>query len=240
MKYILFSIVLAVAFSCTQTKEQHPNTAKVEEKQDTAILPAVSKPEPPTEALKPVAIPENTDEWTIIPGVQVGKIKADASYQSLVETYGKASIKNGNINLGETSKPATFLYPDTKNELAILWKDETNKKNPLQIIIRNAGDWSTYHGIKIGSTFQEVYEVNVRPFGFVGFEFVHEGVDYSGKVSDWKKGRLSKNMGITFTPSEKGKKSSIYEKYLDNQEFSADDPNLPQLELTVTEMKFTF
>lgn len=84
---------------------------------------------------------------------------------------------------GIVRRPYTILFPGTEDEVLLTWND--NDRTKLHHIhVKHDGRWETSHGIEIGTTYDELVEIN-GPIAFYGF-----GWDYSGAV-DWQEGELS-------------------------------------------------
>jgi len=119
----------------------------------------------------------------------VGQIKANTSEQDLIEIYGKANVVRDSFLEGEGEYVnETILFPNTKNELQIIWKDAENLKSPYVITYRKPNaDWKTDNNICIGTTLKELERINGKEFIILGF-----GWDYGGTIIDWNGGKIAK------------------------------------------------
>lgn len=107
------------------------------------------------------------------------------SAEELERIYPEASIEEGMdaFDEGSIRRPFTVLFPGTEDEVLLTWNDPERKKLH-QIRTEKDGRWKTSHGIEVGTTYDELVEIN-GPIAFYGF-----GWDYSGAV-DWKNGKLA-------------------------------------------------
>ncbi|UZH54033.1 hypothetical protein JRG66_08425 [Salinimicrobium tongyeongense] len=120
------------------------------------------------------------------------------SQNRLEAIYPEAQISEG-VDLfdeGTVERAYSILYPETKDELLIIWEDRTQNR-PHQIYVEKNGRWQTRNGIKVGTRYEDLVEVNKGPIDFYGF-----GWDYSGAV-DWKGGKMEdSNVRVFLTPVE--------------------------------------
>lgn len=94
---------------------------------------------------------------------------------------------------GTMERPYTILYPETDDELLIIWEDESRSR-PYQLYVEKEGKWSTKKGIRIGTSYEDLVKIN-GPIDFYGF-----GWDYSGAV-DWKGGKMeNSNVRVFLAP----------------------------------------
>ena len=80
----------------------------------------------------------------------------------------------------------SLLFPDSKNEVEFVWRDDPLSFSGL-LYFELAGqdtDWKTKEGITIGTGIKELEEINKKPFTFWGLEW-----DYSGMIN-WNDGHL--------------------------------------------------
>lgn len=112
--------------------------------------------------------------------------------------YSDANIKEdvGIFDEGTEELHYTILYPETPNEIQITWTDaERTEINDIRFT--TAGNWESTTGIKIGTTYEELNELNEKPISFYGF-----GWDYSGAVM-WNDGKMeNSNLRVFLAPEE--------------------------------------
>ncbi|MFO8148415.1 MAG: hypothetical protein ACQEWG_09005 [Bacteroidota bacterium] len=104
--------------------------------------------------------------------------------------YPDADIKVG-IGIyeeGTEERPYCILFPDTPNHLEITWKD-LERTEIYDIRFTEKGNWKSSTGIGIGTTLDQLNQLNSKPVSFYGF-----GWDYSGAVV-WNDGKLE-NSGL--------------------------------------------
>ena len=126
--------------------------------------------------------------------------------EEIKENYPNANVYEalGIFEEGTIELPYSVLYPDTPNELNITWAD-ASRTQIYDIRISIGGDWRSSTGIKIGTTYEELNELNGKPISFYGF-----GWDYSGAVV-WNEGKFEKSKLRVFLSPEKEQNSKFYE-----------------------------
>jgi hypothetical protein len=128
---------------------------------------------------------------TLVTDSAWGLITSVTSFDDLKTIYGAATIKDERICGPECidSLDVTLLYPGTKNESIIYWKDSAYHKQIGSIeCYSDSADWHTAAGIKIGSGFKELLKLNGKPIKFYGF-----GWDYGGGIISYNNGALEKS-----------------------------------------------
>ena len=129
--------------------------------------------------------------------------------EKIKEKYPDANVYEaiGVFEEGTEELPYSVLYPDTPNELNITWADAT-RTQIYDIRFSIGGDWRSSTGIKIGTTYEELNELNGKPISFYGF-----GWDYSGAVV-WNDGKFEKSKLRVFLSPEKEPNSNFYVDYI--------------------------
>ncbi len=120
----------------------------------------------------------------------------DKTQEQILSMYSDANPDEGSelMEEGTVERPYTILYPGTKDEILITWKDES-KTSIFDIRYSENGKWSSSKGIKIGTTYDELNKINGKEVKFYGF-----GWDYSGAV-DWNGGKLEdSNIRVFLNP----------------------------------------
>lgn len=135
----------------------------------------------------------------------VEKIAKTHSPEALQKNYPNANIKEGvgMFDEGTVKRAYTILYPDTKNEIHLIW-DSPEKNNLYQVFFSNDGDWKSEKAITIGTTYEELVERNGKPIKVYGF-----GWDYSGAV-DWNGGKLENSKLQVYLKPAKEPKPKFY------------------------------
>jgi len=104
---------------------------------------------------------------------------------------------------GTEERAYTVISPNSPDELHITWKDK--KRTQVEDIrIDTNGKWKSKTSIKIGTTFEELREMNEKPISFYGF-----GWDYSGATL-WNDGKLENSKLHVFLAPEKEPKNKFY------------------------------
>jgi len=125
--------------------------------------------------------------------------------EELKKNYADANVYEviGISEEGTEELSYSVLYPDTPNELNITWGD-ASRTQIYDIRISIGGDWRSSTGIRIGTTYDELNELNGKPISFYGF-----GWDYSGAVV-WNKGEFEKSKLRVFLSPETEPKVKFY------------------------------
>ncbi len=155
---------------------------------------------------------------------EVEKIAKMHSPEALLKHYPNANIKEGvdMFDEGTVERAYTILYPDTKNEIHLIW-DTPEKKKLHQVYFSNEGDWRSDKAIAIGTTYEELIARNGKPIKVYGF-----GWDYSGAV-DWNGGKLQNSNLQVFLKPAKEPKTKFYGDGIINPT----EAELKELRLTV-------
>ena len=128
---------------------------------------------------------------------QIEKLAESISNGTLEKEYSNAMIAVGvdHFEEGTIERPYSILYPETENEILVIWKDD-NKRDIHQIYYDKEGRWSSEQGIRIGTTYEELEDIN-GAFKVYGF-----GWDYSGAV-DWDGGKMAdSNIQVFLAPGK--------------------------------------
>lgn len=118
--------------------------------------------------------------------------------EEIHQQFSDANIKEdmGMFDEGMEELYYTILYADTPDEIQITWKD-SGRTEINDIRFTTAGKWQSSTGIKIGTTYEELNELNEKPVSFYGF-----GWDYSGAVM-WNDGKMEEsNLRVFLAPEE--------------------------------------
>lgn len=175
--------------------------------------------------------------WVIIPGISFGEILINSTEDDLVNIYSEDNVTTDDINEGEGSfRIATILFGNTSNETIIFWKDES--KNPEKIIINQEGsDWIINSNIKIGTTLDELVEINNSDFTLTGFAW-----DYGGTILSWENGNLEEFEGIIIRLSGDFENLSGEEQKQISGDFElrSDNEILKKMNCKISEIVFYF
>ncbi len=120
-----------------------------------------------------------------------GAITKQTDYAERLKIFGASNVKDERICGPECidSIDVTILYPDTKNEAIIYWKDSAYHKTNAMIRCYSGGaSYQTSTGIKIGSAITDLLKLNGQKITFYGF-----GWDYGGGIISFNKGALEKS-----------------------------------------------
>jgi len=179
-------------------------------------------------------------DWLCVLGKRVGKITASTTEKDLKEYYGEANVVRDSLHIGEGEYVgSTKVFPNTKNQLNIAWKEGQEYKKIARVIVDQVGtQWITNNGITVGTDLNKLTEINQVPFTFFGFEW-----DYSGNVANWEGGELDgKNFGLrlhyTADMNEIPEKERL--KVIGDQEVSSEEGVLQKMNVRVQNMFFVF
>ncbi|HET8752808.1 MAG TPA: hypothetical protein VFM59_00490 [Salinimicrobium sp.] len=147
-----------------------------------------------------------------------------ASAEKLKSTYPDANINEGISMFEEATveRAFTILYPETPNEVLITWKD-LQRTEPHHIRIAKNGHGVSKNGIKVGTSYDELVEINGGPISFYGF-----GWDYGGAV-DWEDGKME-NTKIRVFLAPKGE---VQNKYYGDHIVEASKEEIDSMQLAV-------
>lgn len=187
---------------------------------------------------------KDLEKWTCIPGMKVGDIVYNTSYNDLIESYGAENISDDSLNVDGSFNKGTYLYPNEADQrLFIVWKNKKENKYPDRIFILG-NKWQTHKGVKLGSTLEELILFNGKDFDLSGFRKKGEGT-----VISWKGGELGvlhmlgKNFFLQMSYDE-SKFFSVPEEgllELTNSEYvSAENEYLKDIDLKVSRMEIIF
>jgi len=113
---------------------------------------------------------------------------------SLVAEFGDENVVTKQVHAGEGGyETGTVIFPDTEEEVEVLWKDPKLGEGPRIVRTREElGSWETPAGLKIGLDLRSIERINRRPFRLAGFAW-----DYGGTVASWEGGRLEQPRDAT-------------------------------------------
>lgn len=116
---------------------------------------------------------------------------------SLVAVFGEGNVVTRRVHAGEGGyETGTVIFPDTEDEVEVLWKEPTLAGGPRIVRTRSErGSWETPLGLKIGLDLRSIERINRRPFRLAGFAW-----DYGGTVTSWEGGRLDEPPDATCRP----------------------------------------
>jgi hypothetical protein len=131
---------------------------------------------------------EGTSDYEIIPGTRVGPVAADTNERQLIRQYGKAHVRRERIPIDDEggAKLGTALFPQSVDELKIVWRDDAFARPRRVLLLRPGSRWKTRDGIGVGTTLKELETVNGGEFEFAAFAW-----DGAGWITSWLGGRLA-------------------------------------------------
>jgi hypothetical protein len=184
--------------------------------------------------------PATDTNWQIRPRVS-GPITAQTSEADLRRRYGREVVDSIRIELGEgETAPGTALFSgDSLRRVEILWQDSVARSRPARMILRgHRSQWQVGSGISLGTSLQELEQLNGRPFTLAGF-----GWDYAGVVTDWNGGALDTALAgvkLYLDPGPAQYESAPYSQVLGDRDYSSSLPAMQQLSPRVTQIFIDF
>lgn len=177
---------------------------------------------------------QKNEDFQIIPGKRVGMITYQSTEAEVELAYGEDNIDFTSLNIGEGEEQlGVVVFPNTDNEVEIVWEVEASYGRPAFVrLSKEAGDWKTPEGVRVGMTLEALEEANGRPFSFYGFEW-----DYGGLVTNWDGGNLSPYLVIALIPQNF---AAMQEALTGEVILSSDDPKVRKLSPKIGSMVVTF
>src|SRR5690606_31915258 len=110
----------------------------------------------------------------------------------------------GMLEEGTEERPYTTLYSGTPDEIQITWANPQRSKI-YDIRFTGDGRWKSQTGIKVGTSYEELNQINGKKVSFYGF-----GWDYSGAVM-WNDGKLEDSKIFVFlSPNNSAEGNKFY------------------------------
>jgi len=180
---------------------------------------------------------EENYNWVIVPDVSFGDILANNEYVGLYKIYSRENVTNDSVHVGEGFyQEASILFKDTPNEATVFWQEEY--EYPEKIVInKENSDWIINNNIKVGTTLDELIELNNGVFNLTGFAW-----DYGGTVLSWEGGNLEEMGSIIIRLSGDYEKLGGEEQKQISGDIQlwSDNEILEKIDLKVSEIVFYF
>ncbi|MBI1185137.1 hypothetical protein GC194_12755 [bacterium] len=160
------------------------------------------------------------------------------SEQDLKRLYGIDNVKRRVVIDDESmvSYPVSLLFPESNKEVVFKWyTTDTNatELKQLESVSTESQAWSTYDGIKVGISLQQLEQLNDSSFYFYGF-----GWDFGG-IAWFENGNLapiSTRMSIVLDYSDNSSQTD-YEALLGEKKFSSHNPHAQLLNPRVVKIR---
>lgn len=117
-----------------------------------------------------------------------GEINVLTTIDDLKKIYGESNLRDETICGPECidSFDVTKVYPETNKEFIVYWQDSLYHKRIGFIRCYTPGaPYHTADGIKIGTSLQDLVQINGKPVSFLGF-----GWDHGGSIISLNHGKL--------------------------------------------------
>ena len=131
----------------------------------------------------------NEETYTFVPGRRFGAIPTGAGLEEVEKIYGDA-FEAGTLPGPEgTTYEGYYLFKDTDQEVQATYMPG---RRFTVLVDRNNSPWhDPKTGLRIGTTLEELIEINGAPIDFYGF-----GWDYGGNVINLNEGTLDGLVGL--------------------------------------------
>ncbi len=134
------------------------------------------------------------NDWLIVPGVRIGPVTARSTEAELKAIVGADAVTRDSVFWFEGQyRPATVLFSrDSLRRLSIVWKDEEAWSNPERIDLDGGHSiWHTADGISLGTTLEELENLNGKAFRITSADH-----DYAGLAWSWEGGALQTKLAF--------------------------------------------
>ncbi len=177
---------------------------------------------------------KDSEKWKIVPGKSAGPINENTSEQDLISVFGKDNVKRKKIHIGEgLFLNGHILFEDQKNECELLWIEGLKPPVERLIFTKPNSSWHLENGLSVGSTLEEINELNGRPFRFYGFAW-----DMGGLVISWENGNMASiaddSLVIFLSPKDP---EDIPNEVIGDKEISSDNQGLIDLNIRVSRIE---
>ena len=138
----------------------------------------------------------DTNDWMCIPFLRAGPIESTSTIADIKRMFGQQNVLQRTVYGAEGAEKfeVTVVYPGTTDEILVFWRDNIYGAAPERVSIRQEQSrWRTVHGIRPGTSIEELNRINGRSFDFFGF-----GWDYGGYIKqNWNDGAMAMMRGIS-------------------------------------------
>lgn len=181
-------------------------------------------------ASRPSLAPVSNSQFDIRPGKSLGPIKVNTSEQDLIQIYGASNLGRANVvTSGNKQEASTVVYPNTNDEIRIVWKDVNRTKIKAIYLDKPKSQWRMLNGLYVGMPVLDLCKANRAPVTFYGFDW-----EYGGTVNAFGKGDLERHKKYFYVVLDPtGVKKSNLGGFKGNKLFSSNDIGVEQLNLHV-------
>ena len=237
MKNIPLVFILVFTLSAcwnTNSSDEHRTdddepTTQTDDKKENNNIDADHKADVRNPAVDPAIA-----QWLCVPGKQVGRITANSTEADIIKSYGTENVVKRDVAVGERQiAKGTVVYPDSENELIVIWKEGQEFQKPASVkISKENASWQTSQGIKIGTPIERLIQVNGKDFEFHGFEW-----DHAGLVTSWNDGNISSDFYVYLSPDNI---DAVLPEIIGDGKFSSNHPKVADGNIKVAQMIFYF
>ena len=118
----------------------------------------------------------------------MGPITKEVNEKELMRIFGEENVHREDLDVGEGFYESGMVVSiDEEHSLDIFFGQHEKFKALVSVILKGS-KWKTIKGIGLGTTLEELREINGGEFEFSGFAW-----DYSGTIIDWNGGALEED-----------------------------------------------
>ncbi|MCX6318684.1 MAG: hypothetical protein NTW29_15490 [Bacteroidetes bacterium] len=177
-----------------------------------------------TTASTPGKTGEGPDARYTVTEHSFGLVPLDATYETLLRTYGKERVTDENMYRAPDSDEMvmkTIINKGKRDEIVIQWDDSSFHQKILAV---EAGQenhpFKTSDGVHYGTTLAELVTINGASISFSGF-----GWDFGGLLTDFHGGKLAYKEGLPHISYDLGiNLTQQYDEIMGDQIIDTDMP----------------
>jgi hypothetical protein len=172
-------------------------------------------------------------DFTIVPGVRFGPIRASTTRQALPSLFGATAVQDADIQIGEGfCTEGTRVFPGTADEIEIAWQNAGRSQVAFVRAHKAGGRWRTARGVRIGTPLTDLERLAGHALTFSGF-----GWDYGGRL-EWSEpsGKIVLVLELEPGESEKTMQSPDANAIVGDRSVRSDLPMVRRLRIRVDEI----
>ena len=180
---------------------------------------------------------EAPHDWLVVADTRAGPVSDTTSEQDLIGLLGPQQVTSRDVYLAEGFCAfGSVLYPDTPDELEVIWTDST-RSLPSAARLSVAGSrWRSSEGVAVGTSLAELEQKSGGPVEFMGF-----GWDYGGG-SSWREGggTLALRLAPNQDSLDRVMRDPALMQVMGEQLVRSDNPLIARLDVRVDRMMVSF
>jgi hypothetical protein len=179
--------------------------------------------------------PDSLLEVSVVPGQKFGLLHNEISFADLQKKYGEKNVKTYRDTISGHAYATSVLFEGQPNELQIVWHNEELLQYPqLCYFSHPKAKWQADKNIKIGTTLDEIVQLNGGVVEVVGF-----GSSLDGGLLRYKDGKL-KDFGKyynIFLGYDKAQNPNVDATLLGTNSFLSDAASVKTVPLKVVKIQ---